>query len=143
MGRILAIDYGTARVGMALSDPLKITAQPMDTLNISGNNELLYAKLTEILNKLDIEKIVIGYPKHLNGDVSDTTKMVDDVINNIEDIIRSLGKDTAILKWDERLTTVMAHNTMKELGIKQKDKKLHADRLAAMYILEDYLRYIS
>lgn len=143
MGRILAIDYGTARVGMALSDPLKITAQPMDTLNISGNNELLYAKLTEIFNKLDIEKIVIGYPKHLNGDVSDTTKMVDDVINNIEDIIRSLGKDTAILKWDERLTTVMAHNTMKELGIKQKDKKLHADRLAAMYILEDYLRYIS
>jgi putative Holliday junction resolvase len=128
---------------MALSDPLKITAQPMDTLNISGNNELLYAKLTEIFNKLDIEKIVIGYPKHLNGDVSDTTKMVDDVINNIEDIIRSLGKDTAILKWDERLTTVMAHNTMKELGIKQKDKKLHADRLAAMYILEDYLRYIS
>lgn len=143
MGRILAIDYGTARVGMALSDPLKITAQPMDTLNISGNNELLYAKLTEIFNKLDIEKIVIGYPKHLNGDVSDTTKMVDDVINNIEDIIRSLGKDTAILKWDERLTTVMAHNTMKELGIKQKDKKIHADRLAAMYILEDYLRYIS
>lgn len=143
MGRILAIDYGTARVGMALSDPLKITAQPMDTLNISGNNELLYAKLTEIFNKLDIEKIVIGYPKHLNGDVSDTTKMVEDVINNIEDIIRSLGKDTAILKWDERLTTVMAHNTMKELGIKQKDKKLHADRLAAMYILEDYLRYIS
>ena len=143
MGRILAIDYGTARVGMALSDPLKITAQPMDTLNISGNNELLYAKLTEIFNKLDIEKIVIGYPKHLNGYVSDTTKMVDDVINNIEDIIRSLGKDTAILKWDERLTTVMAHNTMKELGIKQKDKKLHADRLAAMYILEDYLRYIS
>lgn len=143
MGRILAIDYGSARVGMAMSDPLKITAQPMDTLNISGDNDILFSKLRELLNQLDIEKIVIGYPRHLNGDVSDTTKIVDDVINNIEDIIRSLGKATVILKWDERLTTVMAHNTMKELGIKQKDKKVHADRLAAMYILEDYLRYIS
>lgn len=143
MGRILAIDYGTARVGMALSDPLKITAQPLDTLNISGNNELLFLKLKEIFNHYDIEKIVIGYPKHLNGDVSETTKLVDTIVNTMEEIINSENKNTVIIKWDERLTTVMAHNAMKELGIKQKDKKVHADRLAAMYILEDYLRYIS
>lgn len=143
MGRILAIDYGSARVGMSLTDSLKITAQPMDTLNIHGNNEIFFEKLIQIFNYYDIEKIVIGYPKHLNGDASQTTKIVDDVILKIENIIQDLGKNISVIKWDERLTTVMAHNTMKELGIKQKDKKVHADRLAAMHILEDYLRYIT
>ena len=133
MAKILGIDYGDARVGLAITDALKITAQPMDTLEIHGDSNLLIEKIKQIMSENNLETIVIGYPRHLNGDVSETAKKIDDVIIKIE----SLG--LTVVKWDERLTTVMAHKTMRDLGIKQKDKKIHADRLAAMYILEDYI----
>ena len=137
MDKILGIDYGDSRVGLAITDALKITAQPMDTLEIHGNSDLLIEKIKQIMRENRLETVVIGYPRHLNGDLSETAKKIDNVITKIE----SLGLN--VVKWDERLTTVMAHKTMRDLGIKQKDKKIHADRLAAMYILEDYLRYIS
>lgn len=133
MGKILGIDYGDARVGLAITDALKITAQPMDTLEIHGDSDILINKIEQILETTKLEAVVIGYPKHLNGDVSETAKKVDKVIEKLE----ALG--LKVVKWDERLTTVMAHKTMKTLGIKQKEKKVHADRLAAMYILEDYI----
>ena len=133
MGKILGIDYGDARVGLAITDALKITAQPMDTLEIHGNSDLLIDKVKQIMSESKLEAVVIGYPRHLNGDISETAKKIDDVIIKIE----ALG--LVVVKWDERLTTVMAHKTMRDLGIKQKDKKIHADRLAAMYILEDYI----
>ena len=133
MGKILGIDYGDARVGLAITDALKITAQPMDTLEIHGDSNVLIHKIQDVMNNTQLEKVVIGYPRHLNGDVSETAKKIDNVIEKIE----LLG--LKVIKWDERLTTVMAHKTMKQLGIKQKDKKIHADRLAAMYILEDYI----
>lgn len=133
MGKILGIDYGEARVGLAITDALKITAQPMDTLEIHGDSDILINKIKDVMSQSKLEEVVIGYPRHLNGDVSETAKKIDEVIEKIE----ALG--LKVVKWDERLTTVMAHKTMKQLGIKQKDKKIHADRLAAMYILEDYI----
>lgn len=133
MDKILGIDYGDSRVGLAITDALKITAQPMDTLEIHGNSDLLIEKIKQIMRENRLETVVIGYPRHLNGDLSETAKKIDNVITKIE----SLGLN--VVKWDERLTTVMAHKTMRDLGIKQKDKKIHADRLAAMYILEDYI----
>lgn len=137
MGKVLAIDYGIARVGLAITDALKITAQTMPTLEIHGDNGVFLNHIKDLLKKEKIDTIVIGYPKHMNGDVSDTAKKIDDLIPKIEEL------GIPVIKWDERLTTVMAYNTMKELGIKQKDKKTHADRLAAMYILEDYLKSLS
>lgn len=137
MDRVLGIDYGLVRVGMAISDALKITAQSLDTLTIDGNNDVLMNKLKELMKEYKISTVVIGYPKHMNGDLSETSKKIDEIIPSIE----ALG--LKVIKWDERLTTVMAHKTMKDLGIKQKDKKVHADRIAAMYILEDYLRYTT
>ena len=133
MGKILGIDYGDVRVGLAITDALKITAQPLDTLRIDGDSSILIDKIKDIMNENKLEAIVIGYPRHLNGDISETAKKIDVVIEEIE----KLG--LKVVKWDERLTTVMAHKTMKDLGIKQKEKKIYADRLAAMYILEDYL----
>lgn len=134
MNRVLGIDYGIARVGLAISDALGITAQSLDTLTISNNNNIFIEKLKELKKEYKIEKVVIGYPKHMNGDKSETSKKIDELIPKIEEL------GLTVIKWDERLTTVMAHKTMKDLGIKQKDKKIHADRLAAIYILEDYLK---
>ena len=137
MGKILGIDYGLSRVGLAITDSLKITAQSMPTLEIKQDNKILIDKIKEIMKESCIETAVIGYPKHLNGDKSEMTAKIDEVITLIE----ALGIE--VVKWDERLTTVMAHKTMRELNIKQKDKKIHADRLAAMYILEDYLASLN
>ena len=133
MGKILGIDYGMARVGLAITDALKITAQSLDTLEIKGDSEILIEKIKDIMKESKLEAVVIGYPRHLNGDISETAKKVDVIITKLEEL------GLKIVKWDERLTTVMAHKAMKDLGIKQKEKKVHADRLAAMYILEDYI----
>lgn len=134
MGRILGVDFGIARVGLAMTDLLRITAQPMDTLNINGNIQLLIERIKELKEKSQVELVVMGYPKHMNGDISETAIKINEVILKIEEL------GLPVVKVDERLTTVMAHKAMKEMGLKQKDKKVHADRLAAMYILEDYLK---
>lgn len=134
MNKILGIDYGTVRVGLAITDALGITSQSMDTLTINNDDNILIDKLDEIIQKEKVNEIVIGYPKHLNGDKSETAEKIDKIIEILE------SKNIKVIKWDERLTTVMAYKTMRDLNIKQKDKNKHADRLAAQYILEDYLK---
>lgn len=138
MDRILAIDYGDVRVGLAVSDPLKITAQGIDTLVIDGSLKKFINGIKEIISKYTVKTIVIGYPKNMNGTPSEKTKKVDSLIPELE----KLGV-TNIIKWDERLTTVSAYKTMKELNISQKQKNKYADKLAATYILEGYLRSLS
>lgn len=133
MGKILSIDYGRARVGLAITDSLKITAQGLDSLEIQGDYNILIDKIKELVQKENIEEIVIGYPKHMNGDKSALSEEIDVVIKEIEEL------NIPVIKWDERLTTVNAYKDMRVLGIKQKEKKTYADRLAATYILEDYL----
>lgn len=138
MDRILAIDYGDVRVGLAVSDPLKITAQGIDTLVIDGSLKKFINGIKEIISKYSVKTIVMGYPKNMNGTPSEKTKKVDSLIPELE----KLGV-TNIIKWDERLTTVSAYKTMKELNISQKQKNKYADKLAATYILEGYLRSLS
>lgn len=135
MGKILSVDYGTVRVGFAITDALNITAQSMDTLVINNDDSILLNKLKELIEKEKISEIVFGYPKHLNGDISKTSEKIEKIIKEIEKL------NVKIIKWDERLTTVMAYKTMRDLNIKQKDKNKHADRLAAQYLLEDYLNF--
>lgn len=133
MGKILSIDYGRARVGLAITDSLKITAQGLDSLEIQGDYNILMEKIKELVQKENLEEIVIGYPKHMNGDRSVLSEEIDIVIDEIKKL------NIPVIKWDERLTTVNAYKDMRTLGIKQKEKKTYADKLAATYILEDYL----
>jgi putative Holliday junction resolvase len=133
MGKILSIDYGRARVGLAITDSLKITAQGLDSLEIAGEYNILLNKIKELIEKEKIEEIVIGDPKHMNGDKSNLAEEIDYVIEKIKEL------NIPVIKWDERLTTVNAYKDMRSLGIKQTEKKKYADRLAATYILEDYL----
>lgn len=133
MGKILSIDYGRARVGLAITDSLKITAQGLDSLEIQGDYNILIEKIKELVQKENLEEIVIGYPKHMNGDKSVLSEEIDIVIDEIKKL------NIPVIKWDERLTTVNAYKDMRTLGIKQKEKKTYADKLAATYILEDYL----
>ena len=137
MKRILGIDYGDVRVGLALSDTLGITAQGIDNLVINGSDKKFISGIRKIVNEYEIEDVVIGYPKNMNGTLSSKSNKIDELIPLIEKI------GVNVHKWDERLTTVSAYKTMRDLNIKQKKKNEYADKLAATYILEGYLNSIS
>lgn len=133
MNRILGIDYGDVRVGVAISDILGITAQGLDTLVINGDDSKLILELSNLIKEYNVKDVVIGYPKNMNGTLSQKTQKVDELIPKIEEL------GVTVHKWDERLTTVSAYKTMRELNISQKNKNKFADKLAATYILESYL----
>lgn len=137
MAKILGIDYGEVRVGLAITDISNTIATGLDTLTINGDLNLLITKLKEILSENDIDTIVIGYPKNMDGTISKKALEIDDIIIKLKKL------NVKVEKWDERLTTVMAYGTMRQLGIKQKQKNKFADKLAATTILQDYLKYIS
>lgn len=133
MKRILGIDYGDVRVGIAISDPLGITAQGLDNLVINGSDKKFFNGIKKLVHEYDIEEIVIGYPKNMDGTKSQKTEKVDELIEGLEKL------NLKVHIWDERLTTVSAYKTMRELNISQKNKNKVADKLAATYILEGYL----
>ena len=134
MKRILGVDYGDVRVGLAISDELGITAQGLDTFVINGSIKKLISHIINLTKTYDVQTIVFGYPKNMNGTMSEKTKKVDKIISLLKEKL-----DVNIVKWDERLTTVSAYRTMRELNISQKEKNTYADKLAATYILEGYL----
>ena len=134
MKRILGVDYGYVRVGLAISDELGITAQGLDTFVINGSIKKLISHIINLTKTYDVQTIVFGYPKNMNGTMSEKTKKVDEIISLLKEKL-----DVNIVKWDERLTTVSAYRTMRELNISQKKKNTYADKLAATYILEGYL----
>lgn len=138
MNRILGIDYGDVRVGLAISDELGITAQGLDTLVINGSIKKLISHIIQLNEKYSINTIVIGYPKNMDGSNSDKTNKVDEIA-----LLLKKRLDINIVKWDERLTTVSAYRTMRELNISQKKKNVYADKLAATYILESYLNSLK
>ena len=137
MKRILGIDYGDVRVGLAISDPLGITAQGLETLVINGSDKKFITGIRKLMNEYDFEEVVIGYPKNMNGTKSKKTEKVDELIPKLEELWLKVHT------WDERLTTVLAYRTMREMNISQKEKNRVADRFAATYILEGYLNMLS
>ena len=130
MSRILAIDYGDVRVGLALTDPL-------ETLVINGSDKKFISGIRKIISKSDVKKVVLGNPKNMDGTESLKSLKIKELVPQIE----KLGVE--VILWDERLTTVSAYKTMRELNISQKNKNKVADKLAAVYILEGYLASIK
>ena len=136
MNRILGIDYGDVRVGLAISDELGFTAQGLETLVINRSDKNFLNGIRKIVSEYKVEEVVIGYPKNMDGTPSEKTRKIDELIPKLE------AMDLKVHKWDERLTTVSAYKTMRELNISQKNKNKVADKLAAVYILEGYLNSI-
>lgn len=133
--RILGIDYGAARVGIAITDELKITAQGLETINHNGNDKILLAKLDEIMGHYDIDTIVVGMPIHMNGDKGIRAEITEKFIHKL----KCKYNKTKIVSVDERLTTVQAHRTMNDLEINKKKKRELVDTISAVYILETYI----
>ncbi|MDR3327934.1 MAG: Holliday junction resolvase RuvX [Prevotellaceae bacterium] len=133
MSRILSIDYGSKRTGIAVSDPLQIIAGALTT--IETPNLIFFLK--DYFSKEKVEKIVFGYPKHLNNQPADIVKDIEKICNKIKEEFPNVAIDFI----DERFTSKIAFNTMIKSGInkKQRQNKALIDKIAATIILEDYL----
>ena len=137
--RILGIDYGDSRTGLAITDALNITVQGLETINNNGNDKIILKKIDELLEKYEISTIVIGYPLNMNGTKSERTEVTEKFIHKLKCKYNKLQ----IKQIDERLTTVAAHKTMNLLEINKHKKKNIVDTISAVYILETYLKQVD
>ena len=138
--RILGIDYGDSRVGIAITDSLGITAQGLETIERNGNDKIVLKRLEEICETYkDIEIFVIGLPKNMDGTSGQRVEITESFIHKLKCKFNKIKIDT----MDERLTTVMAHKTMNFLDIDKHKKKQVVDTISAVYILEDYMKKIK
>lgn len=134
--RALGIDYGDARVGISITDPLGITAQGLETIHYNGNDKIVLKRLEEIVNQYNVDTIVIGIPLNMNGSKAERVEVTEKFINKLK---CKFGK-IPIERIDERLTTVEAHKTMNFLNVNKFKKRDIVDTISAVYILETYLR---
>lgn len=133
--RTLGIDYGDSRVGIAISDPLGITAQGMETIHHKGNDKIVLKRLEEIMIEYEIDAIAIGMPYHMNGTSSDRVEITTNFIHKLNCKFNKIK----VIPIDERLTTVAAHKTMNLLEINKHKKRDIVDTISAVYILEIYM----
>lgn len=136
MMRALGIDYGDARVGLALTDPLGYTAQGLETIHHQGNDKIILRRLEEILQKYEIGTFVIGMPVNMDGTKTERVEVTEKFIHKLRCKFPKIKVETI----DERLTTVAAHRTMNLLEIDGKKKKNIVDTISAVYILETYMK---
>ncbi len=134
--RILGIDYGDSRVGVAISDPLLITAQGLETISYNGNDKVLLKRIEEIVKEYDVKVIVVGMPINMNGTKTERVEVTQKFIHKLKSRLGKIDIETI----DERLTTVEAHKTMNFLEVAPKKKKNLVDTISAVYILETYMR---
>lgn len=133
--RTLGIDYGDARVGVAVSDQLGITAQGLETITHNGNDKIVLKRLEEIMSEYEIGTIAIGMPFNMNGTSSERVEVTKKFIHKL----KCKFPKVKIAEIDERLTTVAAHKTMNFLDINKNKKKGIVDTISAVYILEIYI----
>ena len=133
--RILGIDYGEARVGVAITDPLNITAQGLETIQRNNSDKVVLRRLDEILEEYEIETIVVGLPLNMNGTISERAEITKKFVHKLKCKYNKIK----IEEIDERLTTVAAHKTMNFLDINKHKKRNIVDTISAVYILETYL----
>ena len=134
--RILGLDYGSKTVGVAVSDPLGLTAQGVEIIRRERENKLrqTMARIDELIAQYGVEKIVLGLPKHMNNDMGDRAVRT---LEFQEMLRKRTGLD--VVMWDERLTTVAADRTMNELNIRGRARRQLVDEIAAVFILQTWL----
>ena len=137
--RKLGIDYGDARVGLAITDELGITVQGLETIHYDGNDKIILKRLEEIFNQYKIDTIVVGLPINMDGTKTERAEITEKFIHKLKCKFNKIK----IERIDERLTTVAAHKTMNYLNINKYKKKDIVDTISAVYILETYMSKIK
>ena len=136
MIRIMGLDFGSVTVGVALSDPLLLTAQGLETIRRKHETKLRQTlqRIEEIIKEYNVNVIVLGYPKNLDNSIGIRARKT-------EEFAETIKRRTAlpVILWDERLTTVSAHNYLNEAGLDYQEKNKVVDTVAAGIILQSYL----
>ena len=136
--RIMGLDFGSKTVGVAVSDPLLLTAQGIEIIRRKEENKLrrTLARIEELIREYGVELIVLGLPKNMNDTEGERVAATKEFAEKLE-------RRTAlpVILRDERLTTVAADRAMMEAGIRRENRKEHVDRIAAVLILQEYLDY--
>lgn len=136
MKRKMGLDYGSVTVGVAISDGLLLTAQGIEVIRRKQENKLrqTLARIEELITEYDIDTIVVGYPKHLNNTIGERAIKSEEFAERLR---QRTGLE--VLLWDERLTTVAAHQVLDQGGLDHREKAMVVDKLAAVLILQGYL----
>ena len=136
MIRIMGLDFGSKTVGVAVSDPLGITAQGIEIVRRTSENKLrkTLARIEELVTEYEVTEIVLGFPKNMNNTIGERAEKS---LAFKEMLERRTG--LPVVMWDERLTTVAANRTLIEGGVRRENRKDYVDMLAAVFILQGYL----
>ena len=134
--RILGLDYGSKTVGVAVCDPLGITAQGVETITRKEENKLrkTLARIESLIKEYGVETIVLGYPKNMDDTIGERARKTEEFRDML---IRRTG--LPVVLWDERLTTIEANEILIESGVRREDRKKVIDKIAATLILQSYL----
>ena len=135
--RVMGLDYGSKTVGVAICDPLGITAQGIETIERKEENKLrkTLARIEELIREYDVESVVLGLPKNMNNTLGERAEKTLEFKEMLE---RRTGLTVTL--WDERLTTVEAERTLMESKVRREDRKKYVDKIAAVFILQGYCK---
>ena len=134
--RIMGLDYGSKTIGVAVSDPMGLTAQGLEIIRREEENKLRKSlrRIEELAKEYQVEEIVLGFPKNMNNTIGERAEKSLQLKETLE---RRLGLPVIML--DERLTTVEADRTLIEAGVRRENRKKYVDMIAAVFILQGYL----
>lgn len=138
--RIMGLDYGSKTVGVAISDPLLVTAQGIEIIRRDSEKRLrkTLARIEQLAKEYEVDKIVLGFPKHINNTIGERGEKSIELKDTLE---RRTGLE--VIMWDERFTTVEANRTLIESRVRRENRKDYVDMLAAVLILQGYLDSIN
>ncbi len=131
--KILGLDYGEARIGVAVSDALGMLATPLDTI-CEKDREKQLQKTADVAKMHKIEKLVVGYPKHMDGTVGHRAIYTEEFAKDLSKLL-----NVPYIMWDERLSSTEAHRILESGGVSGKKRKTKVDKIAAVIILQGYL----
>lgn len=132
--RVLGLDVGDQRIGVAVSDPLGWTAQGVDTITRTGNTKRDCNLIKDLINTYEVEIIVVGLPKNMNGTLGPQAEKIKEFAGNLQDYV-----GIPVVFWDERLSTVAAEKMLLSADVSRKKRKQVIDKMAASVILQGYL----
>lgn len=134
--RIMGLDYGSKTIGVAISDPLGLTAQGVEIVRREEENKLRKSlrRIEELVKQYEVEELVLGFPKNMNNTIGERAEKSLQLKETLE---RRLG--LPVVMWDERLTTVEANRTLMESGVRRENRGKYVDMIAAVFILQGYL----
>ena len=131
LNRILGLDFGRARIGVAISDELQMLAHPLETIPA---HEEPASRVAEIVREKQVDHVVAGIPRQMNGQIGTAATEVLEFVEKLRAIL-----PCPVVTWDERLTTVAAHRALRDAGKKTRDTRGYVDQVAAQMILQTYL----